>query len=186
MKNNVLAILFFACVIMLLSCGKAETDSKKIADNLNEEKFDSLSMEKDTEFAVDVADASMLEVKLGGLAQAQGSSLKVRELGLLMFEEQTKMNEELKSLAARKNISLPVTLSEKSQKKYNDLAKKNGADFDKAFAKAMVKGHRDVIALFQREAETGSDNDLREWASGKLPELQHHLSMAEQTEDEVD
>jgi putative membrane protein len=186
MKNYVLAILFFACVLMLSSCGKGETDSKEIAEDLNEEKFDSLSIEKDTEFAVEVADRSMLEVKLGELAQTQGSSSKVKELGRLMVEEQTKVNDELRSLAGRKNISLPLALSEKSQKKYNDLAKKRGADFDKAFAKAMVKGHRDVIALFQREAETGSDNELRGWASGKLPELQHHLSMAEQTQDEVD
>ena len=186
MKNYVLAILFFACVLMLSSCGKRETDSKEIAEDLNEKKFDSLSIEKDTEFAVDIADGSMLEIKLGELAQTQGSSAKVKELGRLMVEEQTKVNEELRSLAGRKNISLPLTMSEKSQKKYNDLAEKTGADFDKAFAKAMVKRHRDVIALFQREAETGSDNELRGWASGKLPELQHNLSMAEQTEDEVD
>jgi putative membrane protein len=185
MKMTFLTILFLAC-LMLSSCGKRETDSKEIAEDLNEAKFDSLSIEKDTEFAVDVADGCMLEVKLGELAQTQGTSMKVKELGLLMVKEQTKVNEELKSLASRKNISLPVALSDKSQKKYEDLAKKSGADFDKAFAKTMVKGNRDVIALFQRESETGSDNDLREWASGKLPELQHHLSMAEQTENEVD
>jgi putative membrane protein len=186
MKIKVLTLPFLACLIMLSSCGKRETDSKEIAEDLNEAKFDSLSIEKDTEFAVDVTDGLMLEVKLGVLAQEHGNSLKVKEFGKLMVEEQTKVNEELKSLSSKKNISLPVGLSDKSQKKYDELAKKNGADFDKAFAKTVAKGHRDVIALFQRESETGSDNELREWASGKLPELQHHLSMAEQTEKEVD
>jgi putative membrane protein len=184
MKSKVPALL--ACVIMLSSCGRGETDSQKLAKDLNEAKFDSSGIKKDTEFAVDVADGCMLEVKLGELAQSQGNSFKVRELGLLMAQEQTKVNSQLRLLASQKNISLPVDLSDKSQRKYDDLAKKNGADFDKAFTKTMVKRHRDVIALFQRESETGGDNNLREWASGKLPELQHHLSMAEKIESEMD
>jgi putative membrane protein len=186
MKKNTLMILFLACMVILSSCGKkTETDSKEIAEDQNEEKFDSTSIEKDTEFAVDAADGSMLEVKLGELAAANGTSAKVKELGQMMVTDHTAANEELKTLAGQKNISLPGTLSEKSQKKYNDVAEKKGEDFDKAFSEAMVKDHKDVISLFQKQADNGNDADLRAWASGKLPTLQHHLSMAEQTEDAV-
>jgi putative membrane protein len=186
MKNRMTVMLFFTCVTTLLSCVRGETDSKRIAEGLNEAKFDSSSIKMDTEFAVDVADGCMLEIKLGELAQTQGSSLKIREVGLAMVKEHTKVNDELTLIASQKNISLPVVLSAKSQKKLNDLAKKKAADFDIAFAKTMVKRHRDIIALFQRESEAGSDNNLREWASGKLPELQHHLSMAEKIENEME
>lgn len=186
MKKNILTIMFLTCVMMLSSCGKkTETDSKEIAEDQNEEKFDSTSIEKDTEFAVDAADGSMLEVKLGELAQTNGTSAKVKELGQTMVTDHSQANQELKDLAGQKNISLPGTLSEKSQKKYNDIAEKTGEDFDKAFSEAMVKDHKYVIGLFQRQAENGNDADLRTWASGKLPTLQHHLSMAEQTEDAV-
>jgi putative membrane protein len=186
MKNYALIILFLASMMAMVSCGKkAETDSKEIAEDQNEEKFDSTRVEDDTEFAVDVADASMLEVRLGELAQTNGASAKVKELGKMMVTDHSKANEELKSLATQKNISLPGTLSEKSQKEYDDLAEKRGEDFDKAYADAMVDGHKKVISKFQKEADDGKDPELKSWASGKLPTLQHHLTMSEETKDAV-
>jgi putative membrane protein len=186
MKNNIVLTLFLACMLALASCGKkAETDSKEIAEDQNEEKFDSTTLEDDTEFAVAVADVGMLEVRLGELAQTNASSEKVKELGRTMVTDHSKANEELQGVASQKNISLPGTLSEKSQKEYDDLAQKRGEDFDKAYTDAMVKGHRDVLKKFQKEADDGKDADLKSWASGKLPTLQHHLSMAEEAEKAV-
>lgn len=172
--------------MILSSCGKkAETDSKEIAEDQNEEKFDSTNMEDDAEFAVAAADGGMLEVRLGELAQTNGSSEKVKELGKMMIKDHSAANDELKGIASQKNISIPGTLSEKSQKKYDDLAKKKGEDFDKAYSEAMVKDHKDDIGEFQDETEKGHDADLKAWATGKLPILQHHLSMSEQTEEAV-
>jgi putative membrane protein len=186
MKNYALITLFLAGMLAMVSCGKkAETDSKEIAEDQNEEKFDTTRVEDDTEFAVAVADAGMLEVRLGELAQTNGTSAKVKELGKMMVTDHTAANEELKSLATQKNISLPGTLSEKSQKAYDDLAEKRGEDFDKAYADAMVDDHKKVISKFQKEADDGKDPELKSWASGKLPTLQHHLTMSEETKDAV-
>lgn len=186
MKNYAMIILFLAGTMAMVSCGKkAETDSKEIAEDQNEERFDTTRIEDDTEFAVDAADASLLEVRLGELAQTNGASAKVKELGKTMVTDHTKANEELKSLASQKNIALPGALSEESQKDYDDLAEKRGADFDKAYADAMVDGHKKVIKKFQKQADDGKDPDLRSWASGKLPALQHHLTMSEETKEAV-
>lgn len=186
MKNYALIILFLAGMMAIVSCGKkAETDSKEIAEEQNEEKFDSTNIDDDTEFAVDVADASMLEVRLGELAQTNGASAKVKELGKMMVAGHSAAGEELKSLASQKNISLPGTLSEKSQKEYDDLAEMRGEDFDKAYADAMVDGHKKVIRRFQKEADGGKDAELKAWASGKLPTLQHHLTVSEETKEAV-
>jgi putative membrane protein len=186
MKNYAMIILFLASMLAMVSCGKkAETDSKEIAEEQNEEKFDSTRIEDDTEFAVEAADASMLEVRLGELAQTNGASAKVKDLGKMMVADHTVANEELKSLATQKNISLPGTLSEKSQKEYDDLAEKRGEDFDKAYADAMVDGHKKVISKFQKEADDGKDAELKSWASTKLPTLQHHLTASEETKEAV-
>jgi putative membrane protein len=189
MKRHAMIFGLFlgALVMVFASCSpkKAETDSKEIAEEQNEEKFDSSRIENDVEFATDAADASLLEVKLGDLAQTKGSSAQVKELGKMMVADHTKATEELAALAGQKNISLPQTLSEKSQKKFDDLASKTGVDFDKEYSKAMVEGHKDVLSKFKKESEDGKDTDLRSWAEGKLPVLQHHLSMAEQTEEAV-
>jgi putative membrane protein len=179
-------ILFFL-MLCVMACGKkAETDSKEIAQDQNESKFDSADTEGDADFAVAAADGGMLEVQLGQLAVSRASAPSVKKFGQSMIDDHSKANEELKTLAAQKNITLPATLSEKNQKKYDELSGKSGGEFDKAYAKFMVEDHKEDIDEFKKEAEKGNDPDLKAWASGKVSVLEHHLGMAEAAQDEVD
>lgn len=183
------AAIFAAAMFLATSCSdrKAESeDSKEVAEEQNDAKFDDTKIENDTEFAVKAADASMLEIQLGELAQQKGSSPEVKSLGKMMVDDHSKASEELKALAQTKNISLPSTLSEDCQKKYNDIAEKTGQDFDEAYTEAMVKGHKDNIDNFKKEAEKGDDPDLKSWAAGKVSTLEHHLDMAQSAEKAVD
>jgi putative membrane protein len=180
-----LLVAFMVC--SLLACGgKKETDSAEAAEETNEEKFDEKDTEKDADFAVAAADGGMLEVQLGQLAVSKGTTDAVKKFGQSMVDDHSKANNELKALAAQKNITLPSSLSDEKQKKYNDLSEKTGAEFDKAYAKFMVEDHKEDIDAFKKEAENGKDADLKSWAAGKVPVLEHHLSMAEQTRDAVD
>lgn len=163
-----------------------EKDSKEIAENQNEKKFDNTEIENDTEFAVSAADGGMLEVQLGQLAQSKASSQQVKSFGKMMITEHSKANAELKALAAQKNISLPTSLSDKNQKKYDDLAGKTGKDFDDEYTTFMVKDHKEDIDKFKKEADKGDDMELRSWAAGKITTLEHHLEMAKQAESAVD
>ena len=179
--TNILLLLF--CLTLAAACGKkVETDSAEIAEDQNEEKFDSTKVEDDTEFAVKAADGGMLEVKLGELAQSNGSSAEVKKFGQQMITDHGKAGSELQSLAQQKNISIPGTLSDDNQKKYDDLATKTGSDFDKAYSEFMVKDHKEDIDMFQDEADNGKDAELKSWAAEKLPTLKHHLMMAEEAE----
>ncbi|MBC7389699.1 MAG: DUF4142 domain-containing protein [Opitutaceae bacterium] len=161
-------------------------DSKEVAKDMNDEKFDSTNIEDDTKFAVAAADGGLMEVRLGELALKNGSSAKVKEFAKLMVKDHGKANEELKELAAKKNISLPADLSDDAKDKYEDLAKKKGNDFDDAYTEFMVKDHKDDISDFKKEAEKGNDPEVRAWAAGKLSTLEHHLQMAEAAEEIVD
>lgn len=183
------AALFVSAIMFVASCGdrKAQNeDSEKVANKENDAKFDNSDVEKDADFAVKAADGGMLEVQLGELAQSKGMSQAVKDLGKMMVEDHTKANEELKALAQTKNISLPTTLSEDCQKKYDDIASKNGKDFDKAFTDHMVKDHKKDVDAFKKEADKGEDPDLKSWAAGKVPTLEHHLDMAKSAEDIAD
>lgn len=187
MKRNLqLALLFAGALLAFTSCGKkAESDSKELAEDQNEQKFDSTQIERDTEFAVAAADGGLLEVQLGQLAVANASSPEVKKLGQTMVDEHSKANEELKALAATKNISLPGVLSEKNQKTYEDLAKKSGLEFDKEYSSFMVKDHKEDIDDFKKEAEKGNDSEIKSWAAGKVSTLEHHLMMAENAHNAV-
>lgn len=159
------------------------TDPKKEAQAQNDSTFDTSNVKKDATFAVDIADAGMLEVELGRLAEKNAAAASVKKFGQEMVTDHSKANDELMALAKTKGISLPAALSDKCQKKYNELAAKTGKDFDKAYMDAQVDGHKDVVDLLQKEAEKGEDADVRTWAQGKLPVVQHHLDMAKQIKD---
>lgn len=187
-KINALSVLFAACFFALVSCGTKsnQEDSKEVAEEQNEQKFDDTKTEDASEFAVAAADGGMLEVQLAQLALEKASSPKVKEFAQSMVTDHSKANEELKSLAQTKNITLPSSLSEEKQKDYNDLAEKSGAEFDKAYSDYMVKDHKDDIDKFKKAAENAEDPDIKTWAANKVPVLEHHLSMAESMEDAVD
>ena len=183
MKSLSTLILSFV-LIALVSCTKSNNDdSKDVAEDQNEEKFEDASLEDDSEFAVSAADAGMMEVQLATLALSNGSSAKVKEFAQKMLEDHKKANDELKALAQKKNISLPAALSEEKQKKFNDMSEKKGEDFDKEYCDQMVKDHKDVVDMFEKARDNAEDPEVKAWASEKLPTLQHHLSMAEQMKD---
>ena len=63
--------------------------------------------------------------------------------------------------------------------------KKSGNEFDKDYTSYMVSDHKEDISLFKKQAEKGKDPEVRAWAAGKLSTLEHHLQMAQTTEDFV-
>jgi putative membrane protein len=178
MKKALFGFLIAACCT-LASCGSNTDGTTSTAADQTQPGPDSSSLQDDNAFAVEAADAGMLEVELGKLAQNNASSKQIKDFGQEMVNDHGKANDELKTLAASKNITLPATLSNKSQDTYNGLAGKKGADFDKAYASLMVDDHKKVINKFKNEADKGNDVDLKNWVAGKIPTLEHHLMMAE-------
>ena len=170
-----------AFVLLTTSCGDQTNDSKEMAEEANDQKFDN-NMERDAEFVTKAADGGMMEVQLGQLAQSKATTPEAKEFAAMMVADHSKANEELKNLAAQKGISVPAALSNDKQEMYDDMSKKTGADFDKAYISHMVKDHKEDIELFRKEAENGNDVELKNWASGKLPILEHHLQMAQRAD----
>jgi putative membrane protein len=188
MKKRSIHFLFAAFVsAALFSCGgqNKQEDPKDVAEEQNEEKFDDADKEKDTDFAIAAADGGMLEVELAKVAQQKATSAEVKKFAQMMIDDHSKANDELKAVAAQKNISLPATLSEKSQGKLKDFQEKEADNFDKDYVDFMVDDHEDVIDAFEKEAENGKDPELKSWASGKLTTLRHHLEMAKATQESV-
>ena len=196
-KSFVSLIVIMGAAALLSSCGNgSSSDSKKQADSTNTANIDSAKsrdtsstanvhmadLKPDADFAVAAADGGMLEVALGKLAEKKGMSQSVKKLGAQMVADHSKANMELKALAADKHIAIPDKMSDKCQKQVSDLNEKNGRDFDKAYADLMVKDHKDDIDEFKKESEKGNDSQVSGWAKNKIPVLEHHLMMAEDTQ----
>jgi putative membrane protein len=134
----------------------------------------------DTAFLKDAADGGLFEIKLGELAQSNASSQFVKDFGQKMITEHGAMNQEVQNLAGKQNITLPSDIALKEKMTYEILAKKKGADFDKAYMEDMVKDHEADLGAFQREADSGSDSEAKALAAKAIPVIREHLHMAQQ------
>jgi putative membrane protein len=139
----------------------------------------------DREFLMEAASGGRLEVELGNLATQRAASDAVRQFGQRMAVDHGKANTELAALAARKGVQLPQSLMAKHAAVRDRLASLSGPEFDRAYMQEMVRDHNEDVAAFQREAQSGTDPDVKAWAARTLPTLQQHLAMAQSVNTQV-
>jgi putative membrane protein len=134
----------------------------------------------DSAFMRTAATGGVAEVELGKLGVANATSSDVKQFAQRMVDDHSKANDELKALAAQKNVTLPAEVDAKHKAAYDKLAKAKGAGFDAAFMSHMVSDHQADVSLFERESKSGKDAETKAWAAKTLPTLQEHLKLAKE------
>lgn len=148
--------------------------------NMSPQNIDNTPLDKNSSaFAMEAASGGMMEVTMGQLAQQKGSSQRVKDYGAMLVSDHSKANTELSNIAAAKSVQLPSAPEQKHQKHLDDLSKKEGADFDKAYMKMMVNDHEKDIKSFEKAAASSTDNTLKDFATRTLPVLRMHLDSAQ-------
>lgn len=169
----VTTFVFAACTDTKTADAKTE-DPKEVATEQNDAKFENKKQENDAQFMVDATAISLEEIKLGELAK-RSNIKEVRDLGKMMVEAHTKALKEARDLAKTKQISVPDSVTTATIDFYNTLNGKSGNDFNKAYCDRLVEGHKEAIGKFEKETADSRDQDIKEWAANKLPELRKHL-----------
>lgn len=166
------------------ACNHGGKDSKEAADSANVTKDTShnaattggIAVDKDdAKFVTTAANDGMAEVAAGKMAATKTTNARVKNFANMMVTDHTKAGDELAALAKTKNITLPATPDADAQKKADDLSKKTGKDFDKAYVDAMVDGHENAVKLFTDASQNCKDADLKAFAAKTLPTLKMHL-----------
>ncbi|HWB91290.1 MAG TPA: DUF4142 domain-containing protein, partial [Puia sp.] len=185
--------LLFSCsgllLLALFSCGGSSTDSVKNAKDSNAARIDSqqspgrngdtIALSKpDADFLVNAASGAMMEVDLGRLAETHAANPRVKAFGAMMVKDHSQGMEKIRQIAARKRAILPDSVSKHQEKEINDLRKKKGEDFDRAYIQMMVDDHRSDIDEFQKQAGRGADSVTRVFAGSSLQMLRRHLDSA--------
>ncbi|KVE28946.1 DUF305 domain-containing protein [Burkholderia singularis] len=138
----------------------------------------------DAEFVDEAALAGKSEIQASQLAGEQSATADVRAFAKMMIDDHSKIDAALRAIASHKRIT-PRT-SQVHDPNIEVLRGKRGHDFDVAYlAAAGPAAHRRVIQLFEQEASSGSDADLRAFAQQTLPTLHQHLRAAQALAREV-
>jgi len=192
------AILFiYITCLFVCSCNNAGQNSTEVTDSSNQKMTDSGSNstagskpdsgttttpvhadEATSGFLSEAIDGGMAEVQGGLLAQQKTSDPSIKDFGAMMVNDHSAGNDKIKALAIQRNVALPVNISTKHQKLMNDLDKRSGRDFDKAYINAMVKDHQEDISEFEKEEKRITDTDVKAFILNTLPILKTHLDSA--------
>jgi putative membrane protein len=143
------------------------------------------SKKMDDTFAKKAAAGGMAEVEMGKLAADKATNDDVKAFGKRMVDDHTKAGEQLKQVAKQENIQLPTELSAKDKAEKDRLSKLSGDAFDRAYINHMVMDHKKDVADFQKEANNGQDDAIKNFAQQTLPTLQDHLKQAEDAQAKV-
>ncbi len=142
------------------------------------EQLDSISDETQ-KFMEEAATGGMMEVQLGEMAQQKAGAQEVKDFGEMMVNDHSKANEELKSIAQGKSVTLPGQLTPKQQREVEKLSKLSGDKFDDEYMKMMVKDHEKDVEAFEKASQNLPDEAVQEFAAKTLPTLKEHLQKAE-------
>jgi putative membrane protein len=164
--TTILRVCIVAVIAAAVSLGTVT------AQNSSESKSSTLS-EKDKAFMKKAAKGGMMEVAMGRMAEQNAQSEDVKSFGKRMVTDHGKANDELKSIAAKKNVQLPT--KEPTEKWTSD----------KAYMNAMVRDHQKDLAEFKQEANSGSDADVKKFADDTAKVIQEHLDLAKETQNKL-
>jgi putative membrane protein len=129
----------------------------------------------DGNFFQKAAASGMEELAISKAVVERLSQESVRQFARTMIDDHSKVNRELAALATQKAVSLP-----EADEKIDGVSKtwsQKTKDVDKEYLSKMVSDHKAAVEVFQKGA-TSHDRDIAQFAQGKLPTLEHHLSEA--------
>jgi putative membrane protein len=137
----------------------------------------------DASFVKAASAGGQMEVTLGQFAAEHAANRDVKKFGERMVTDHTQANKQLQALAEKKGLKLATQLPKKEQSMCDELMKLKGADFDRAYMKMMVTDHETDIKEFENQAKSGSDADIKAFATQTLPTLKEHLKLAKSVSD---
>jgi putative membrane protein len=134
---------------------------------------------QDKKFAKAALAGGMAEVELGQLAEQKSNSEDVKKFGARMVEDHTKLNDQMKPIAASLGVQPPTELMPKDKELMTKLQGLSGDAFDKVYIRAMLKDHKKDEKDFEMEASMGQNQQEKDAAKQGAQMIKEHLQLAE-------
>src|SRR4051812_15019340 len=122
-----------------------------------------------------VAAADKAEIEMGQLAQSNGSSDNVKQLGQKMVDDHTQNSQQLQQIAQQKGVQLQDQEKPDEQSMKTKMEKMKGAQFDKAFMQHEKDDHAKLLKELKSQQDQVQDPDLKSFISQTITAVQQHL-----------
>ncbi|WP_214411773.1 DUF4142 domain-containing protein [Sphaerisporangium fuscum] len=135
----------------------------------------------DRDFLIKVRQAGLWEIPTGQQAQERAGSQRVKEVGLQLVADHTKLDEQVRAIAAKLGVVLPSTPNADQQGWMAELSTKTGADYDATFANRLRFAHGKVFAVVSAVRAGTRNSDIRAFASAAVDVVMKHMTLLEST-----
>ena len=137
---------------------------------------------------LDTIDVS--EIEAAQLAKQKASNAAVRTYAARLVDEHTTNMQQTLQLANKRGLqpekpSLAAAVERTHQKTMDELRKKSGRDFDRAYLDYQVAMHEQAIKLVQETANSVEDTRLKQHLMQTRPDLMSHLTGARDLQRQV-
>lgn len=175
LKSLLLALPVFALVI--ISCNNSKSADMNDDGLTQEEKRDDKGV--DAEFLRAAAEMNLDGIYISELAATSATMQETKDMASMIVNDHKKLHTEVVALATKLGVSIPTYAENEAERKFENLSKKEGADFDKDYSDIMVRSHKDAIDSFQKAVDNSENSEIKTLANNTLPKLREHLTHAE-------
>jgi putative membrane protein len=149
----------------------------------------------DAEFAQKAANGSKHEIDGAKFAVNKAQNAEVKALANRLIKDHTAAANELSTIMKNKKIAMggpdmhsdaakrDQTATDKPDQKdqpgNESWRSASGPAFDRAYVDHLITEHEKSITLYETEANSGSDAELKAFASKTLPTIKDHLKAAQ-------
>ncbi|MDX6655935.1 MAG: putative rane protein [Solirubrobacteraceae bacterium] len=154
----------------------SHSDQVRLCDkSCNEHQFSAW----DEQWLMMSIQGDLFEIQGGKIAQAKGTTQKVRDLGARLVKDHSESLKKATDLAKKLGIEVPGEPSPTQQWELRAVQQFKGAEFDRWYSDLEVQDHKQDIKEAQDEVDKGCNHDVREDAEDEIPTLQEHLRLAQ-------
>jgi putative membrane protein len=175
MKTTIIAKTLFISLLLSTACDtNKKNDNVDVAKDVNTAKMNNTEDEENAKFVVNTMAANYAEIELAPLAIKRTKDSGIKDLASKLNAEHKKLLAEMKDYANKKNISMPTGVTNEAKTKLNNLAEKEGQEFDKSWCELSLNNHDKTIISFENHLEKTNDITLKNWIVNTLTDLRSH------------
>ncbi|MBT2556970.1 DUF4142 domain-containing protein [Hymenobacter sp. ISL-91] len=185
MKRSFLAVLSAGALLAATACNPTTDTTTATTDTATEGTAADMTtpastapMMSDAEFMKMVATGGHNEMGLSQVALAKGASGETKSYADMMINDHKEAGEELKAIAASKNVTLPTEMDAEHMAIKTEMEAMAAEQATQKYAQQMVVDHQKTVDAFQSEIQNGTDAEVKAFASKVLPTIQAHLEAA--------
>jgi putative membrane protein len=133
----------------------------------------------DREFMSKAAQEGIEATHLAWVALQNAHSEQVKAFARQILFDSYNASTALTDIANQQFVALPTEIDPKYQATLESLLELHGEAFDKAYMQLMLSSQRTDLEHLKKEAKSGNNQSMIDWANKNLPALQKEFKEAE-------